>query len=786
MASDHTQSTAPNKDAALYQKAITAYKAQAYDQAIAYFRQLHQRTPTSTYGVKAQMGLVRSHQRLGQVTEARRLCQALQTSQSDSVRQWASQTLSQLPAPAATAPPDPTGFVPLEDTPRPGAPAPPPPSPPVGHGVEEEATIPGGPHPDVASDRIPTEGTSLFHYQHLNQQPWGPASPQPSTASPNPGPSQPQAAAPQPSPPAPAPPVGSRPSRPLPRHPLVLWLGQALTAIALLWIINWGFHGILRSLNGLIRLVRWPVRLYGIPALDQSYTVFVVGALLLLALGSPWLLDWLLRTGWGQRPLSTRQLQQQKPKVLTLLRQVCRRLDWQLPELRLINDSVPLCFSYGWHPRNLRIVVSQGLLDALSEDELVALYSYELAHAINGALGVLTPVTLLLLLCHSGYGQLGRWADQQKRGWLRGVAGLGANVLYGLYWGLRQLSLGVSRWRSIWSDRRGVTLTRQPCLLADALVKLTTALAVHSQHRGSVHPLLHSFGLLLPVSPAQALSPGSFIAGLGLDLVLVPDMANPYRQWLRGRTSHWPLGERIISLNQGAIQSGQAPLPLTALATYVPPRFSLPWLLRQKAPLVGLVMGSSLAMGLWFLGGVMQGLQLRAFSWFYQDASVLVGSLLLGLGIGLLLRINSLYPEGGNVAPPTSPLPLVTTPHPLPIQGQPVVLQGKLMGSEGPANWFGQDLYLNTPEGLLRLALPSPLSSWRGLRDRQNHPCQWIGRGATVKGWGRRAGGELWLDIDSLRLLDSGQQIQGKGPLWATLVSLGVSLWGIAIIFTGG
>ncbi|NMF82226.1 zinc metalloprotease HtpX [Nodosilinea sp. P-1105] len=829
MASDSHHQSTQSPGGHLYQQGVAAYRAKAYDQAIAYFRQLLRLASTPADRVKAQMGLVRSHQRLGQYAIARQLCQQLQASPVDQARQWAEQTLRQLPAAGQTTvasiPTDlaqpafpgakrdlpqldrpttnDTGFVPFRAEPT--APKGPPsasaaaaaeaPQPPPMAGPATPVPSSSPPRPQTQTTQSSSssssaetttagKGGSLFHYQRLNQQPWrGPLDEAP--GEPN---SAPQAAAEAPAPAKPSVPSVSattpRP-QPLPRRPLHLWFGQAVTAIALVWGINWVFHLGLRGVNGLIRLVRWPVRFYGLPALDQSYNPWVIGLVLLLAVGSPWILDWLLARWHGQRVLSTRQLQQLNPQALTVLRQLCRRQGWHLPELRLIPESTPYCFSYGWHPRNTRIVVSQGMLDTLPPDQVVTLYSVELAHAINGALPVLSAVGLWLLVCHTVYGQLADWAEQRQQAWLRSIIGALAHGFYALYWGLRQLTLGLSRWRSDWGDRRTVVLTRQPRLLADTLIHLSATLASHSQHSGSISPILCSLGVLLPISPAQALSPGSFVSTLGLGPVVTSDVTNPYRQWLRINTSHLPLGERLVVLNQAAKQYGQPPLSLETADLSPMPAFAMAPLLRQKAPLVGLIVGGSLAMGLWFLGGVTQGLRLPFLSWLYQDPTVLWGLLLLGLGIGLLLRINTLYPEPPHDLPPESASRLISALPPLPVQGAPINLQGQLMGRSGPANWFCQRLYLACPEGLVRLACPSPFSAWQALRRPQQHPAAWIGRRVTVKGWGRRAGGELWLDIDHIHL-DQRQAMVGHGPQWATLISLGISLWGIVIIFTGG
>ncbi|MGB7313779.1 MAG: hypothetical protein WA939_12655, partial [Nodosilinea sp.] len=51
---------------AFYQQAVAAFKAQDYGRALARFQRLEQLPSTSPYHLKALMGQVRVHQRLGQ------------------------------------------------------------------------------------------------------------------------------------------------------------------------------------------------------------------------------------------------------------------------------------------------------------------------------------------------------------------------------------------------------------------------------------------------------------------------------------------------------------------------------------------------------------------------------------------------------------------------------------------------------------------------------------------------------------------------------------------------
>ncbi|MBE9158825.1 hypothetical protein IQ265_18580 [Nodosilinea sp. LEGE 06152] len=824
---------------AFYQQAIAAFKAQDYDQALARFQRLEQLPRTSPYYLKALMGRVRVHQRLGQNDQVERVCHQLLDSPSPQAKQWADQVLSQsksaaiASAPSASTPDaepqttaagsDLSGFVPLENSKNlsqrpPVAPQPPTPVPakrsikpvqPATQDVDDSTQ----PTPAQDQDAAEPEMRSLFHYQQLNQQtdaeggdvPSKPAGASRSASSP-PLPVEPAV----PSPAAPSSkPQQARPQRqvPLPKRPLGLWLGQGLTAIALIWVTNWAFHFTLRTVDRLLRWVRWPVQL-SLPEAYQTYTIWVVSGLVLLALASPWLMDLALATWYRQRPLSIRQLQTHSPGTLRLLRQVCRQQGWPMPELRLIADSAPLCFSYGWLPRYTRIVISQGLLEQMSDQTLTAFYSYELARMVNGSLPVLSAVGLPLLLLHSGYRWLAQRADALGQPLLRGLLGGGAGLLYGLFWLLRQAVLWLSRLCCRWDDRRAVALTQQPAQVIEVAVGSTTAIETYLQQHGTLHPLHTSLEVLMPVSGRQAITPGRLLAaseGVGpegpvsdyratiLSTLLAVDGLNPYRQWLRVNASHAPLGERLLWFHQQALLRGQPGLSLAPESFQQPAlgttKVSLPLLLLQKGPLAGLVAGGGLAMGLWFVGGVVNRLGWQRLSWLYQDPSILVGGLWLGLGLGLLLRINVLFPEPGNQPASQPPEETVSTlllhSSSLPVQGQPVSLRGKLRGLTGSGNWGCQELYLDDSSGLVKLVNPVPLGTVQGLLQPQTHPVNWVGRMVTVTGWSRYSGGMLWVDINQVKI-DQRHSFSTYGPLWATLISLISSGIGILTIFRGG
>lgn len=841
------RSSTPQPDALaedLYRRAVLAFKQGQDHDALNQFQQLIQLpTVTPSMQLKGQMGLILAQKRLGQFDQARQGCQQVLASGLPQARQWAESVLAKLPplpqatsdatapkfttadatgfvpldppainppatAQAATALPfDPTGFTPLAP-PVPATAVPGKtqhegktrsPLPPVAPGLGPDL---GG--PDLGGMDAPLVQGSLFHYQGLNQA-MGAASPDPAPAHPELPDMTAMGAAISDPPVAPIP-TGSQPlprgQTALPRSsqrqgqryspispPYQVWAAQMITVVVVLWVSTTGLHLLLGVINTVLNPVTWPISLGGLPLLTRSYTrpmvVLVLGSMLI----SPWWMDYLLAQIYGQRPLTTRQLQGTHPEILKRLRQQCQQMGWYLPELRLLPTADPLCFSYGWRPRHLRIVVSQGLLDSGDDELLGMFYAYELAHMVNQTTAVLSGLGGWLVIFHVLSGRLAQWSEGASRRFPKVALGGMACLCYGLFWSLRRGLLWLSRRRSDWADHRVEALTQRPDLQQQRLRWLTLQLPAHLAQRSHLHPLWESLDILMPLSPQSALSPGSLIPTLGESATVLNDWINPYRHWLVGGASHPPLGERLHWLNQRAIQRQQPTLDLTEPTLPILPTVSLPRLMCQKSPVLGLILGSGIALIFWFVGGLVLRLNWYRLSWWYQDESLLYGGILLGLGLGLLTRINTLYPDIPTTQAPVSDAKwLLGKPDQLPVEGEPCRLSGTLinpLGTNQDKGFFSHTLYLKTFDGLVKLGFSSPQPMLWALRPTPSPLKPWIGRAVTVSGWRRRNDGVVWVDVATIGLSSQRQAIPIVAPIWATLVSLGLCLAGVFVILAG-
>jgi Zn-dependent protease with chaperone function len=519
----------------------------------------------------------------------------------------------------------------------------------------------------------------------------------------------------------------------------------------------------------------------------------MLGAIAALALASPWLWDRLLALAHQQQPLSTSRLQTTHPETVRLLRRLCQQRGWPIPHLRSLPSDLPLSFSYGWWPSNLRLVVSQGWLETLSDDEAATLLGHELAHLSHGTLPLMSTLGLLLQLLYQGYWHLARWGDRQNFAPLRASAAILSALAYGLYWLLRKPCLGLTRLRTTHSDRQAVEWTGNPNGLVRALIKTAAAAATTVTTLGQTPPLAESVDLLTPLGYRSALTPGSLYAQGVLPQILTWDWQNPYRHWLALNNAHPLLGERLITLSRYAAQwglptemllpEGNARLRLRSRPDFA--QYWLPFAL-QISPYIGPLLGTLTTLILWFIGGLVNPLGIWQISWFYGDRSLLWGSLCLGLGIGILARINRYFPDINPTNTRRNPplAPLLKNPMALPTDSIPVRLEGTLLGRRGMANWLCQDFWLQTEQGLIKLHFLSSLGAPGNLLLHPGHPSQRVGQSLTASGWFRR-GASPWLDVDAF--LKPGQRsLRSNHPVWSASIALVSCGLGILIIFRGG
>ena len=153
--------------------------------------------------------------------------------------------------------------------------------------------------------------------------------------------------------------------------------------------------------------------------------------------------------------------------------------------------------TYGNLPRTARIVVSQGLLEQLADDEIATIYAAELGHIAHWDFVVMSLVLLVTLPIYRLYQQVSGWGDKANQEFARLADLLFLLVcVYGVWCLLTGTALWLSRLRLYYSDRIAAEITGNPNALIRALLKIAIGIAGDMQKPEHTSWQLESLNLL--------------------------------------------------------------------------------------------------------------------------------------------------------------------------------------------------------------------------------------------------------------------------------------------------
>ena len=565
-----------------------------------------------------------------------------------------------------------------------------------------------------------------------------------------------------------------------------LWLAQLSGVIALYFLLRYFLLSSIALINaplifldGLLPFwVRW------LPVNPPLLSRYLFAALVTLLIASPWLWDLWLRFTAARQPFSNQKLRTASPEAATLIGKYCRKRGWPLPTLWKLPTDVPLIFSYGWLPRNARLVVSEGLLTQLEADEIATLVAYELSHWKTGYWLLLSLQGFILQLFHQLYWKLALWGNRQPQ-YFSVPLGVFSTLSYCVFWLVRIPGLWVSRIRTYYGDRAATEITGNPNGLTRALAKLSFGLAASVERQGYTPAMLESTALLLPVVPDLARY--SLYGQLPLSQFFSWDSCHPLRAWMSVGDAHPPLGDRIrlmMAYSQHWKLPPEIQLPPSSRRRKGLTAQDWRLLVSQATPFVGLAIGLAVGILLWLIGAIADQVEFAALDWMDKDSGLFKCCLLLGLGVGTILRLNRFFPDVSMGMPLTQDLaPWLSDPELLPVNSLATKLSGTVIGRPGLANWLGQDLLLQTSMGLHKLHYFSVLGPLGNVFSLGQKMTTAIGQTVQVLGWFRR-GTQPWFDIDSVRL-SNGVLLKAAHPIFSLLIASISSLYGLWLLIQG-
>lgn len=234
--------------------------------------------------------------------------------------------------------------------------------------------------------------------------------------------------------------------------------------------------------------------------------------------------------------------------------EVCKKHNMKYPKMGYIDDGAPNAFTYGHTKNDARIVLTRGLFELLSEEEVKCVVAHELGHATHYDMLFMTVVQLVPLVLYGIYELFTNNVDDDDSSKLA-IVGF---IAYILYIFSEYIVLWLSRTREYYADSFAVLETKDPNSLALALVKIGFGLSV----RGSIKKnSANALGIFdSKTSKALAVTTnGEFDAG-SIKNAMKWEKWNTWAKIYELNSTHPPVSNRIEAILAYAPNYGQAPL----------------------------------------------------------------------------------------------------------------------------------------------------------------------------------------------------------------------------------
>ncbi len=435
--------------------------------------------------------------------------------------------------------------------------------------------------------------------------------------------------------------------------------------------------------------------------------VTVVFSILLFFM-SPWIIDLTQKQYHRIQWITLADLEEKSPESVEIIENFCEKYNIFVPRLGWIEDDAPVAFTYGVISNSTRIVVSRGLFECLDDDEIAAVYAYQLGRIRNKSFAGLTFVSAPVQVLYYIYVLLSRQsyrAKSAKQVWQ--VAATFANVFYSLS---NYLLIWLSHVSTILSDRFAAELTGNPNALARALPKMARQMLPYNQPAMPTNRLLESTRAL-GICDRQTMT----AIGLAMEIahvgqtdqnpyrVFLWEMFNPWRRWLEVHSTHPLVGKRLKFLSSYSRQLGLlteydfAELLKEGKKLNKKRLYQNFWrdLAIQVAPFIGVAIGVIASM---LLSQMFNRWLLPSFS-------------LIGLGLGFMFQGSLRYPDFRRVDD-TDLVSLLIDPYASYVQGAPVQIPGELLGYGTDEFYIGYSLRLEDQGGLAFLNYIPNFRQW--------------------------------------------------------------------------
>ena len=213
-------------------------------------------------------------------------------------------------------------------------------------------------------------------------------------------------------------------------------------------------------------LILFLLIVFNIAGWSLNYLLIIsIVVLIVQFLIAPLLMDFVMKVFYGVK------FDVNMPDYLKeYIQNICEKNKMKYPKIGYINDRTPNAFTYGRTKNDARIILTQGIFDILSKEEVKTVVSHEIGHAVHYDMFLMTAVQIVPLILYYIYDRT--FTSSNKGDDDNGKTILIGLIAYVLYIASEYVILWFSRTREYYADEFAIESTGNPNALASALVKI--------------------------------------------------------------------------------------------------------------------------------------------------------------------------------------------------------------------------------------------------------------------------------------------------------------------------
>jgi len=169
------------------------------------------------------------------------------------------------------------------------------------------------------------------------------------------------------------------------------------------------------------------------------------------------------------------------PQLHAMIDKLCHLAEMPKPRIAIADTDVPNAFASGRNSNAAVIIVTRGLQNTVTDEELFAVLSHETAHIAHRDVAVMSLASSVLVIAGL-FTQASFWNSVTRRN--KKSSNSGSSVFFAVFVYVVGLLLikALSRCRELSADRTGAVLIHDPKSLASALTKICGAIEATPQH----------------------------------------------------------------------------------------------------------------------------------------------------------------------------------------------------------------------------------------------------------------------------------------------------------------